>query len=155
MLRPYTIQHRLVRFPNRNRVPIRRIAQRRTDTPRTRQHTRTSRIRRILISRHERASGVPRQKLKRLAILRIRHARVESTYDGRHVVVVRVFAETEAGVGGTVCGVGAADVRDAFRVEFFFEAGFADDVDLLVGGEAHDGGDVDGGGVGGAEDLVD
>lgn len=60
-----------------------------------------------------------------------------------------------SGDGAFEGGVGAADVGDVFRVEFGFDAGFAEDEDGgFVFGAGEDAGDVDGGGVGGAEDFV-
>ena len=58
------------------------------------------------------------------------------------------------GHGATVGGVGAAEEGDAFGTQFGLNPGFANNVDSLGGGEAEDAGDVDGGGVGGAEDFV-
>lgn len=52
--------------------------------------------------------------------------------------------------------VGAADEVDALGAELGLDAGLADDEDLALAlGELEDAGDVDGGGVGGAEDVLD
>jgi hypothetical protein len=51
--------------------------------------------------------------------------------------------------------VGAADVGDAFGLEFLLHAAFAHYVDFVLGRlELEDAGDVDCGAVGGAEDFV-
>lgn len=76
--------------------------------------------------------------------------------DGR----VEGFAGGDGGVvlwfhEPVVGGIGAAEVRDGFGVEFGFDAGFAEDEDGFAGGgEGEDAGDVDGGAVGRAEDFV-
>lgn len=50
----------------------------------------------------------------------------------------------------------AADELDALGLELLLDAELAEDVDLgLVGGQGEDAGDVDGGGVGRAEDVFD
>ena len=57
--------------------------------------------------------------------------------------------------GALVGRIRAADAGDAFRGQLGLDAGFAQDEDFaLRGREGEDAGDVDGGGVGGGEDVV-
>lgn len=57
--------------------------------------------------------------------------------------------------GALVGRVRAADAANGFGGQLGFDAGFAKDEDLaLRGREGEDAGDVDGGGVGGGEDVV-
>lgn len=57
--------------------------------------------------------------------------------------------------GPRVGGVrGTPEEGDGFGAKFGFDSGFAQNVNLLGGGEFQDARDVDGSGVGRAEDLV-
>ena len=85
---------------------------------------------------------------------------VEAGEDDGHVVVEEGAVRHGGVVGGgdvaAVGGVGAADEGDAAFAQLVLDAGFAEDEDFVLGGwEVHDFRDVDGGGVGGGEDLVD
>ena len=74
----------------------------------------------------------------------------EAGIRGGDELVVGLFEVTAVG------RVGAAEVGDAFGSEFGFNAGFAEDEDFVfVGGEFQDSGNVDGGAIGGAEDVFD